>query len=106
MANTPVVTPIPSATVILLREANGHLETLLLRRNSKISFHGGAWVFPGGRIDPEDHTPGKPDDMLAAARRSAVREAQEEAGLAVTLSDMIWISHWTTPEGRPERYST
>ncbi len=106
MTNTPVVTPIPSATVILLREASGHLETLLLRRNSKIAFHGGAWVFPGGRIDPEDHTPEKPEDMLAAARRAAVREAQEEAGLTVPPEEMIWISHWTTPEGQPQRYST
>ena len=106
MANTPVVTPIPSATVILLREASGQLETLLLRRNSKISFHGGAWVFPGGRIDPEDHTPDRVSDMLAAARRAAVREAQEEAGLTVPSDEMIWISHWTTPEGQPQRYST
>ena len=106
MSNTPIVTPIPSATVILLRETSGHLETLLLRRNSKISFHGGAWVFPGGRIDPEDHTPDNTNDMLAAARRAAVREAQEEAGLTVPLEEMIWISHWTTPEGQPQRYST
>ena len=106
MPNTPVVTPIPSATVILLREVDGHLETLLLRRNSKIAFHGGAWVFPGGRIDPEDHTPGNSDDMLAAARRAAIREAQEEAGLTVSSEEMIWIAHWTTPEGQPQRYST
>jgi 8-oxo-dGTP pyrophosphatase MutT (NUDIX family) len=106
MANTPIVTPIPSATVILLREASGNLETLLLRRNSKIAFHGGAWVFPGGRIDPEDHAPDKPDDLLAAARRAAVREAQEEAGLIVPSEEMTWISHWTTPEGQPQRYST
>lgn len=106
MANTPVVTPIPSATVILVREVSGHLETLLLRRNSKIAFHGGAWVFPGGRIDPEDHTSGEPENMLAAARRAAVRESKEEAGLTVPHDDMIWVSHWTTPEGQPQRYST
>lgn len=106
MTNTPVVTPIPSATVILVRETSGHLETLLLRRNSKIAFHGGAWVFPGGRIDPEDHAPGEPENMLAAARRAAVRESQEEAGLTVPHDDMIWLSHWTTPEGQPQRYST
>jgi len=106
MTNTPIVTPTPSATVILLREESGHLETLLLRRNSKIAFHGGAWVFPGGRIDPEDYIPGKSDDTLAAARRAAVREAHEEAGLTVPCEEMIWISHWTTPEGQPQRYST
>jgi len=105
MSNTSPVTPIPSATVILLRDGENSLETLLLRRNSKIAFHGGAWVFPGGRIDPEDHPPGK-EDMLTAARQAAVRESQEEAGLTIASTDLLWFSHWTTPEGRPERYST
>jgi len=106
MSNKPIVTPLPSATVILLRDAGDNIETLLLRRNSRLSFHGGAWVFPGGRIDPEDYLPGAKDDMLAAAGRAAVREAQEEAGLLVAPGDLIFISHWTTPEGRPERFST
>ena len=106
MSTKPIVTPLPSATVILLRNASDHIETLLLRRNSRLSFHGGAWVFPGGRIDPEDYLPGAEADMLAAARRAAVREAQEEAGLLVASDELIFISHWTTPEGRPERYST
>jgi 8-oxo-dGTP pyrophosphatase MutT (NUDIX family) len=104
MSNITPVTPIPSATVILLRDAGDSFETLLLRRNSKIAFHGGAWVFPGGRIDPEDHEPG--GDPLGAARQAAVRESYEEAGLTLAREDLIWISHWTTPEGRPERYST
>jgi 8-oxo-dGTP pyrophosphatase MutT (NUDIX family) len=105
MSSTSPVTPIPSATVILLRDAENGLETLLLRRNSKIAFHGGAWVFPGGRIDPEDHPAGK-EDLFAAARQAAVREAQEEAGLTIAIEELTWLSHWTTPEGRPERYST
>jgi 8-oxo-dGTP pyrophosphatase MutT (NUDIX family) len=106
MANTSEIIPIPSATVILLRDGDAGLETLLLRRNSRIAFHGGAWVFPGGRIDPEDYPSGRSHDDLAAARQAAVREAQEEAGLAVTLDSLAWIAHWTTPVGRPERYST
>jgi 8-oxo-dGTP pyrophosphatase MutT (NUDIX family) len=105
MANISPVTPIPSATVILLRDTENSLETLLLRRNSKIAFHGGAWVFPGGRIDPEDHPAGK-EDLFTAARQAAVREAQEEAGLTIAIEGLTWLSHWTTPEGRPERYST
>lgn len=105
MSNLAPVTPIPSATVILLRDAEKGLETLLLRRNSKIAFHGGAWVFPGGRIDPEDHPAGK-EDLFAAARQAAVREAREEAGLTIAVKELTWLSHWTTPEGRPERYST
>lgn len=63
MPNKPEVAPLPSATVILLRDAGDSLETLLLRRNSQLAFHGGAWVFPGGRIDPEDHTADAPDDV-------------------------------------------
>lgn len=106
MANTSEVIPIPSATVILLRDGNAGLETLLLRRNSRIAFHGGAWVFPGGRIDPEDYPPGEQRDDLAAARQAAVREAQEEAGLSINQDALVWISHWTTPVGRPERYAT
>lgn len=105
MANLSLVPPIPSATVVLLRDTEHGLETLLLRRNAKIAFHGGAWVFPGGRIDPEDHPAGK-EDLFAAARQAAVREAQEEAGLIVVAEELTWIAHWTTPEGRPERYST
>ncbi len=106
MSNKPSVTPLPSATVILLRDAGDSIETLLLRRNSRLSFHGGAWVFPGGRIDPEDYTTETPDDGVAAARRAAVREAHEEAGLVVAPEDLTFISHWTTPAGRPERFST
>lgn len=106
MPNKPEVAPLPSATVILLRDAGDSLETLLLRRNSQLAFHGGAWVFPGGRIDPEDHTADAPDDVVAAARRAAVREAYEEAGLAVAPTDLVFLSHWTTPVGRPQRFST
>ncbi len=106
MSNKLSVTPLPSATVILLRDAGDSIETLLLRRNSRLSFHGGAWVFPGGRIDPEDYSSETPDDLVGAARRAAVREAYEEAGLVVASEDLIFISHWTTPEGRPERFST
>ena len=106
MANTSEIIPIPSATVILLRDGRAGLETLLLRRNSRIAFHGGAWVFPGGRIDPEDYPVDRRQDDLAAACQAAVREAQEEAGLAVALDSLAWISHWTTPVGRPERYAT
>src|SRR5262249_5356532 len=106
MTNTSEVLPIPSATVILLRDGSAGLETLLLRRNSRIAFHGGAWVFPGGRIDPEDYPDGIREDDLAAARQAAVREAWEEAGLSINRDALVWISHWTTPLGRPERYST
>ena len=98
----------PAATVVLLRDRiaasdAGELEVLLLRRNSQLAFHGGAWVFPGGRIDPVDAGPG---GDAGAARRAAAREAREEAGVAVDPEALIQISHWTTPEGLPKRFAT
>ncbi len=95
--------PAPASTVVLLRDSSGVLEVLLLRRNSKLAFHGGAWVFPGGRIDPQDSGSGGDE---GAARRAASREAREEAGLEIDPAALVQISHWTTPEGLPKRFAT
>jgi 8-oxo-dGTP pyrophosphatase MutT (NUDIX family) len=100
------VTPHPSATVVLLRDGSSGLELLLLRRSSKLAFFGGAWVFPGGRIDHQDYADGAEDDLVAASRNAAVREIREEAGLSVDPAGLVLISHWTTPEGLPRRFST
>ena len=91
-----------AATVVLVRDAGDGLETLMLRRSSKIAF-AGMWVFPGGRIDEEDRVEG---DEVAGARRAAVREAQEEAGLLVEERDLVTFSHWTPPPSTPTRYLT
>ena len=53
MSNTPAPAK-PSASVVVVRDGAEALEVLMLRRNEKIAFHGGAWVFPGGRVDAED----------------------------------------------------
>jgi 8-oxo-dGTP pyrophosphatase MutT (NUDIX family) len=95
----------PAATVVLLRDGETGLEVLLARRSSKLAFHGGAWVFPGGRIDPEDYADA-PDDLPRAARNAAVREAKEEAGVDVDPDALIHLSNWTTPEGSPKRFAT
>jgi 8-oxo-dGTP pyrophosphatase MutT (NUDIX family) len=100
--NAPI--PIrPAATVIVLRDMPGGLEVLLVQRAGELVFHGGAWVFPGGRVEQEDAQAG---DELMAARLACVREAREEAGLALTPLELVPFSHWTTPEGRPRRFST
>lgn len=47
--------PRPAATVVLLRPGpTGDLEVLLTRRKESLAFFGGAYVFPGGRIDSAD----------------------------------------------------
>jgi 8-oxo-dGTP pyrophosphatase MutT (NUDIX family) len=95
----------PAATVVLVRDGDGGLEVLLGRRSSKLKFHGGAWVFPGGRIDPVDYA-ADATDVVAAARRAAVREAKEEAGVDVDPDALVHLSNWTTPDGAPKRFAT
>lgn len=95
----------PAATVVLVRDGGRGLEVLMLRRSSEVSFASESWVFPGGRIDQEDYR-GKLDDIEAAARYGAVREAMEETGLAVAAEQLVYFSHWTTPASSARRYAT
>jgi 8-oxo-dGTP pyrophosphatase MutT (NUDIX family) len=96
----------PAATVVLLQDGDDRCEVLLVRRSKRLSFHGGAWVFPGGRIDRDDYAPGTGGDVLAAARQAAVREAREEVGLVIASEDLVPISRWITPEVLPKRFDT
>jgi 8-oxo-dGTP pyrophosphatase MutT (NUDIX family) len=102
--------PFPSATVAVLRDGDGAPEFLLLRRNAALDFHGGAWVFPGGRIDAADRptADATPVDRQAdiAARRAAVRETREEAGLMLAEDSLVHFATWTTPPVRPKRFRT
>jgi 8-oxo-dGTP pyrophosphatase MutT (NUDIX family) len=97
---------VPAATVLLLRDGEDGLETLMLRRDSKLAFAGGMWVFPGGRVDAEDYPADAPEDVDAAVRVAAVREAQEESGLSVELDLLVPFSHWTPPPVAIKRYAT
>lgn len=95
---------VPAATVVLLRDAPTGLETLMLHRTSKVTF-GGMWVFPGGRVDADDHEAGDIDEEQPA-RRAAVREAAEECALLIEPHEIVPFSHWTPPAITPRRYST
>lgn len=110
-----------AATVLVLRDSSLGLEVLMMRRASELVFHGGAWVFPGGRVEPSDAVaasalalepaalePGDPLGLVArhTARRAAVRETREEAGLTLSPERLVPVSHWTTPRGRPRRFAT
>lgn len=95
----------PSASVVVVRDGHESLEILMLRRNEKIAFHGGAWVFPGGRVDDIDGTHGA-NAELEVAKRAAVRETLEETGLDVSFEAMLPFAHWTTPVQLPKRFAT
>jgi 8-oxo-dGTP pyrophosphatase MutT (NUDIX family) len=79
---------------------------LLVRRNRRLDFHGGAWVFPGGRLDPGDYVPEGAGDVVAAARRAAVREAKEEAGVSIEGEQLTLFARWITPDFMPKRFDT
>jgi 8-oxo-dGTP pyrophosphatase MutT (NUDIX family) len=66
--------PVPSATLILLRQGSQGIEVLLLQRTPRSGFIPGAWVFPGGRVDPEDGDP----EILPHIEGLTEREAREQ----------------------------
>ncbi|MEM7412715.1 MAG: NUDIX hydrolase [Myxococcota bacterium] len=94
--------PKPSGTVVVLRDAP-HLEVLLLQRCPRDGKEG-AWVFPGGKLERIDRVPGASDSDRA--RRAAVREAQEEAGLLLESDALVEIARWITPPVSPKRFDT
>ncbi len=95
-----VAEPRPSASVILVRDAPGGLETFMVRRHARSPVAPSAYVFPGGTVRPDDlevdYPPGQEALALALSERSdahvdpsqaaplyvaAVRELFEEAGV-------------------------
>jgi len=109
-----------AATVVLLRDSLAGPEVLLLERPRHTGSFAGAWVFPGGRVDPEDYAgasanadnddgayrPGDEAQELAAARRAGVRETQEETGVAVPPESLVHVSCWIPPTEATKRLKT
>lgn len=89
-----------AATLILLRDGAQGAEVLVIERPDRGSF-AGAWVFPGGKLEPGER--GLPGGSWrqeeAGARRAAVRETQEETGLTVAADDLVALARWTPPAG-------
>ncbi|HWW29759.1 MAG TPA: CoA pyrophosphatase [Steroidobacteraceae bacterium] len=65
----------PAAVLVPLVEREGGMTVLLTQRAATLKDHAGQISFPGGRIEPGD----------ADAWHAALREAQEEIGLAPSL---------------------
>ena len=93
-----------AGTAILLRDSAEGLETLLLRRNAKLAFAGGAWVFPGGAIDALELEVASTEEQ--AARTATVREVHEECGLTIAEDSLVHFCNWTTPIGEKRRFAT
>jgi 8-oxo-dGTP pyrophosphatase MutT (NUDIX family) len=96
-------TPRPSASVVLLRRGGKHqdraLEVLLLKRTEEAKFMPGVWVFPGGGVDECD------GEGEAGHRACAVRELEEEAGIALPADEqLVLFSRWITPEVISRRF--
>ena len=97
------VTPVPAATVILLRDGRRSPETLLIERHARSEFLPDMYVFPGGRVDEPDRAlsgrlAGLDPEAAAAALPTieaelassffvaAIRETFEEAGILLARS--------------------
>ncbi len=94
-----------AATVILLRDGTAGIEVFMLRRSTALVFSPGAYVFPGGAVDPSDGEAtaagvcagrddtaastvlGVPDGGLSFWV-AAVRECFEEAGVLLALGPL------------------
>lgn len=114
-APTTDAAPRDSASLVLLRDGDPGLEVLLLRRHQNSKVLGGMYVFPGGKLDPEDCDPAwhpwldqtpealhahlnEPDTPPATATGlfvAALRETLEEVGLL--LAEPLHTPH-ATPE--------
>ena len=107
MTEPPETATVPqlSATVVVLRDEPAGLQVLLLQRTARDGGTGGAWVFPGGRVDDVDRE-GEGRDPVVALQRSAVRETREEAGLELDGESLLYISRWITPEIATRRFDT
>ncbi len=98
--------PTPSATVILLKDGGQELETLLLHRAPGQDPFAGAWVFPGGAIEPADGPMPPGTSWPPSARQAAVRELREETGLTLAPEALVPFAQWTSPPTMPQRFRT
>ncbi len=131
--DSPEVTPVPAASVILLRDSP--LEVLMMRRHAKASFVPDAWVFPGGMVEASDREIGDGTE-IGTMRVAAIRELFEESGIwlgaplaeadgkrqallkgeatfaslargaPLDLDALVLTSRWITPIGVPKRFDT
>ncbi|MEZ4226758.1 MAG: hypothetical protein R3B13_37790 [Polyangiaceae bacterium] len=107
------VTPKDASTVVALRERGGRLEVFCVKRHGKSGFLGGAVVFPGGKVAPEDQSLDWTPMTNGLAARSdafaeaplvfavaALRELFEEAALMPTVGRTLSDAEVTSLRAR------
>jgi 8-oxo-dGTP pyrophosphatase MutT (NUDIX family) len=100
---------IDAATVLLLRAGRTGAEVLIVQRHPGLSFMGGLWAFPGGRVEPQDgidpaQRAARPLDD--AFRHAACRELLEECAVALVPEQLQLWSRWITPSAAARRFDT
>ncbi|MGY6499835.1 MAG: NUDIX hydrolase [Acidimicrobiales bacterium] len=66
-----------AATVMVVRDGDDGVEVFMLRRNPASEFVGGAYVFPGGAVDPHDEA----DDLESVCGGRTDADASRQLGL-------------------------
>jgi 8-oxo-dGTP pyrophosphatase MutT (NUDIX family) len=86
----PAPTPIPSATILIVRDGAKGMEVFMVKRHHQIDFVAGALVFPGGKAAKGDYDTGLSEFTqgvegwnaeMRALGAAAIREAFEESGI-------------------------
>lgn len=78
------ITPQPSATVTLTRDAGGGVEVLMMQRNLQSAFVPGAYVFPGGALDAAD------DSSTVQGLCSGISDAQASSALGIARGGLAY----------------
>jgi len=110
----PPAEPRDAATVMLVRPASPGLEVYMLRRQPSMAFAPGAYVFPGGSVDPRDADEevawtgpdaaewgrifAAPPSLARALVCAAVRETFEESGVLLAGESPASVVADTTSE--------
>ncbi len=88
--------PRPSSTMCVLHQRDEEIEVLMVRRSATARFMAHAWVFPGGVVDPEDHSDVALDAIAGVAQpelgpwlAAAFREVVEETGIWLTSPPFV-----------------
>ena len=102
----PAAVEIQPAATVMLVDDRPDLHVLMVHRTARVVFAPDSWVFPGGRVDPEDHLEdfeavcgGLSDEqasrILGVERGglawwiAACRETLEEAGLLLAMGSAV-----------------